>query len=274
MVVRIRIGRDRFGRPVHAAGEVLFRRLVVVENGEFRADLGAHRGDGAAVGHRQGGQPRPAEFDAQVRMTAPFLGDVEEHVLAADMGRQFALEFVAYGLGDRIPDHALGHGLKRVDRPGAARRAIEGAGGTGMGIGADQQLARPREAVLRDHHVANAVLADIEEILQPELLGEGAPFDHAGRILDRRRRDAVIEDQRHPVGVEQFLRPVPEAFDGQQQVELHHHVGTADCDVAGPDHILSRGPGQDFFDNCTAQGSPPHGVGDKCHRHRLRTVSC
>ena len=102
-----------------------------------------------------------------------------------------------------------------------------------MRIHAGEDLARHSQALFQDDLVADAVVADVVEMLDAVLADEGARLLVADGILDRRRGRRVVHHHGDAVRVEhlQQLR-FPVRCEGQ--VQQDHAVDVTDHDVASP----------------------------------------
>ena len=143
--------------------------------------------------------------------------------------------------------------------PMPKEKAPEGAVAGGVAVGADDHVARPHVAVLRQDLVADAaaVAADVVE-LRDAVLGHEAPDQLLVRGgLGSLRRDPVVEDDGDAGGVPglrlaaRALVDLLELVDDQRRVlvghgEIHlrlHHV-------PGLDGLQARRPGQDLLNDC------------------------
>jgi hypothetical protein len=115
-------------------------------------------------------------------------------------------------------------------------------------VGAQEELTGSSEAALGDHLMADAVVADVEELAEPELLGE-LPCEVVTVCVARGRSGcSVVEDDGEPLRVRDPQRLAPRhGRRGELHVEHDGPIDLADDDVAGGRALAPRAASQDLF---------------------------
>jgi hypothetical protein len=101
-----------------------------------------------------------------------------------------------------------------------------------VGVGAEDELARPHERAFRQYLVADPGVA--EEVADPEALHEVARRLERLRHPFRRRGEVVVEDHDHALGVEEARHAELRELEGAEDEGLVAH------DLVGPRrHVLA-----------------------------------
>ena len=106
------------------------------------------------AGHRSAGKLH--------RVTAAAMGavagdQVQDHILGGHALRQFALETHSHGLRAPHPQGLGGQGVLRLAAADTPGQGAHGTLGAGVAVGADQAHPRLHDALLRRHHVHDAL---------------------------------------------------------------------------------------------------------------------
>ncbi len=121
--------------------------------------------------------------------------------------RQGALELEQMGLGDPEPGLAGSHRAGQIGGAHAGGESAQSAVRAGVGVGAQDHVAGPDQALLGQEGMLHAHPAHVVVVDDPVLLRELAHLlDQSGR-LDVLVRREVVGDQRDPFGVEHMLEP-------------------------------------------------------------------
>ena len=126
-----------------------------------------------------------------------------------------------------------------------------------MRVGADHDAAWPDETLLHHQLVADAFLEDVGD---PEVVGEVAnDLMEAGRGYGVRRKD-VIEDHDHPLGIPEWHVELAKGLDRQRprHVVGHGIVNRGDHDLARM-NSAAEPSGEDLFSQCSHLISPKRG---------------
>ena len=168
------IGLEGLAGAVHPAVDVLHGLFIHGENPVLAAGLDGHVGDSEAVVHGQRGHPLPGELQGLIQgaVHADPTDQVEDDVLAADHGLEFSLQHHLDGSGDLEPQQAGNHGGSHIRRADAGGEGPQRPIGTGVGVGAHDDLSGGAQALLRQEGVLHAHLAHIEEIGDLMLMGK------------------------------------------------------------------------------------------------------
>ena len=250
------IGLEGLAGAVHPAVDVLHGLFVHREDAVLAAGLDGHVGDGEAVIHGQGGHPLPSELQGLIQgaVHADLADQVEDDVLAADHGLEFSLQHHLDGSGDLEPQQASSHGgrshIRRADAGGEGpQRPI----GTGVGVGAYDDLAGGTQAFLRQECVLHTHLAHIEEIGDLMLMGKIPGLEAQLCGFDVLAGRIVVQNDGDPVPVkdpgEAGLLKLSDSHRGGDVVAQHHiHLG---LDELPHLHGIQPGVlGQDLLCHC------------------------
>ena len=97
---------------------------------------------------------------------------MQDHILAGDVGLEFALQGHFDGGGHLEPQQSGGHGSGHVGGTDAGGEGAKSAIGTGVGVGTHDDLAGGTQAFLGEQGVLHAHLAYIKEVGDVVLVGE------------------------------------------------------------------------------------------------------
>ena len=133
------------------------------EDGGGHAQLGAHVGDGGALGDGEGGDAGAEILDhaADVALRREDAEDLQDDVLRGDPGLELPGEADADDLRIGEAERLARHGERDVQPARADRHHADAAAGRGVGVGAEQGLAGHAEAFEVDL-VADAVAGAAE----------------------------------------------------------------------------------------------------------------
>ena len=120
--------------------------------------------------------------------------DVQDQVLAGDVGAELALEHELDGRGHLEPCHAGGHTGGHIGGANAGGECAQCAVGAGVAVGADDAVTGCHNAFFGQQSVLDAHLAHIVEVEDVVLVGELAALLGLGRALDVLVGNEVVED--------------------------------------------------------------------------------
>src|SRR5919205_561175 len=194
------------------AAQPVSRLLVGREDRRGRAELGDHVRDRPALGDRQVGRARPGELEDLVLAAAGAQApqELEDDVLGLHprpLQRPLQANLDHLGAGDLVG--MAGHRHRDVEPAGADRDHAQGAARRRVRIGADEDLAGPREALERDV-VADAVAGARE----PGSVAPAVGLQHAVVV-------GVLEVELDDVVVDVLDRPPDADARHADLLELH-----------------------------------------------------
>ena len=157
-----------------AAVHVGARDVVDLDKARLAASFNRHVGNGEALIHRQtaDGAARELHRLVQRAVDADHADDVEDDVLAGNARVKLAVDLEEQRLGHLEPRLARGIAHGGVGGANASGECAKGAIGAGMGIGADDQIARAHDALLGQQRVLDAHAADLVVMRDALFTGE------------------------------------------------------------------------------------------------------
>ena len=158
------------------------------------------------------------------------------------------------------PGLTAGHGCGNVGGAHAGGEGAQRAVSAGVRVGADDQVTRQHQSLLRQQRVLNAHRAHIVVVRQ--LLGTGEIAHHFALFgrLDVLVGYKVVGDQHHPASVKDFSYPdALELTDGNGRSDIvGQHQVHRDTDQLAGEHLFQAGVGgQDFFSQGHSHLHPP-----------------
>ena len=232
--------------------DVVHRHVVGRDDARLGTALDGHVREGEPALHREVGDGVAAVLHGHVEgpVVADLGDDLQDHVLAHDPAARLAGVDDPEGLGDPQPDLAGGEHPREVRRAHAGREAAERPVRAGVGVGADDHVTGGDEPVLGQQDVLDARTADLVEVGDLLLAGEG-PHPHPercrGDVLGRH------EVRRH----EGDAVPVPhlghadlaEGVDGHGSGDVvgHRQAHLRHDEVAGAHALPAAGTGEDLL---------------------------
>ena len=212
--------------------------VVVGDDAALGPGFDGHVAHGEAVVHAEVADGVADELEGAVEraVDADHADDFEDDVLTGGVAARFAGEHDFDGLGDFEPVAAGDHREGEVGGAHAGRESAQRAVGTGVRVGADDDVAGNDEALLGEQGVFDAHVFFVEEVLHLVLLGEVAADARLVGGRDVLGGDEVIEDDGEAVGVGELRRAgVFERFDGDGggDVVADDHVDGHPDDLTG-----------------------------------------
>ena len=139
-------GIGALGAAVHIGA----RDVVDLDKARFAACLDGHVGDGKALVHGHGADGAARELHGLVQraVNADHADDVQDDVLAGDAGGKLAVDLEQQAFGHLEPRLARGVAHGGIGGTHAGGERAERTIGAGVGIGADDQIARAHDALL------------------------------------------------------------------------------------------------------------------------------
>jgi hypothetical protein len=188
VVFGVRVVVERREIVVGALAHVVEGDLVGLDDAVLAAAFDHHVGQGHAALHIHVHHAVTGEFHRTVGgpIHPDISDDLEDEVLGHDVRRDLAFEDELHGLGDLDPELAGAEDEPGVGVADAGGELSERAGGAGVRIGAEEHIARTREAFLGHGHVADT------------LVSLGAHVIVVGKVLVGRKG---AQDVDVPVGV-------------------------------------------------------------------------
>ena len=250
---------------------------VEFKNAVLAARFDGHVRDGHAVIHRERRRAGAVELHRPIgrAVKTDFADAMEDHVLGHHARLQLAFEPEMHRLGDLDEQLAGAHDEAGVRVADAGGELVERARHAGVRVGAEQDFAGPRVALLRQRRVADArvmravlplqmALARVEmpvavrvvnhvvEIRDVLLLHEIAQDVHVAVGLGIGGENVVVGDDDDPGFVPDLGVLAELAFehaDGARPANVvrHEHVRVHPDVVAGLHARLAGRPGEDFF---------------------------
>jgi hypothetical protein len=182
---------------------------------------------------------------------------MEDHVLRHHTRPRRTFQFEADRRRHPKPQLARGEHVDHLRQPdavaGRAQRAVGGA----VGIGPEDQLARTHQAALRQHLVTDARVP--QEVPDAEALGEISRDAVALRHAHVRRREVVIQQHDHALGIEELADAELDQLERAEGEGLvrHHPIGPRGDVLPRADRRPAAGPGQHLLGHRhTHDGNP------------------
>ena len=252
LVFRVGVGFICRPRTVNAPENVLNRLFVHRENAVLAACFNRHIRNREAVIHGQIAHALACELDALVQRTvhANQPNQVEDNVLAGDVGAHFARQHHFDGAWHAEPVFARCHARRHIGRADTGRERAERAVSAGVAVRADNQFSRRDDALFRQQRMFNADLPDVEEVGNLESAGEiarglaqlGGLDVLARRVVIQHDGDFILVEHAGEAG---FVKHAD--GDGSRYVIAEHEVELCLNQVARFDFGQPRVGGEDFL---------------------------
>ena len=246
--VGVVFGIGALGAAVHVGA----RDVVHLDKARLAAGLDGHVGDGKALVHGHGADSAARELHGLVQRTvnADHADDVQDDVLAGDTGSKLAVDLEQQAFGNLEPcfTGCIAHG--GVGGANAGGERAERAVGAGMGIGADDQIARAHDALLGQQRVLDAHATDLVVMRDALLTGEIAHLLGLLGAFDVLVRNIMVGNQGDFSGVEDLLHAdLLEILDGDRRRDVvgKHQVEIALDQLPRLDFVKPRMCGQDLL---------------------------
>ena len=252
VIDRIRVGGQLDPHVAAALRlEELLRFLVGREDRGRRAQLGAHVGDGRALGHGQGLNALARVLDdlAHAALDGHLAQHVQNDVLGGHPRAELARQVDAHHLGHGDIVRPAAHRDRNVQTARAEGQHTNAAAGRGVAVRADQGLARRAEA-LEVHLMADAVAR--LGIVDAVLLCDGADILVVVRIFEAGLQGIVVNISDRALG--------PDLIDAHRlELQIGHRAGRilrqclvdSEADLLPLDHFaVHQMRLQNFLRNC------------------------
>ena len=223
--------------------------LVGLDVSGLRTEIDDHVAEHEPLGHRHSRDQRAREFDAEIgrRILAVELRDPQRDVLGVDARPKVAVQIEADDLRHLQPVVAEREIGGDVRMSHAGRDAAERAVGDGVRIGAEDERARKRIALLRKD--------DVPDAFTGVKFGDALFLDPFARLLLRdrillaNRRIMMIEDDDDLRRIEDLVAAhLAQQIGGAGRAAIveHHEVRNDVDDLADLDALAVGVPGNDF----------------------------
>ncbi len=188
----------------------------------------------------------------RARAVDPDLSDhVEDQILGLDPLLEAVVINELQRLGHPEPQLAQRERAREIGGSDAGREIVERAVGAAVRVGADHQLARQHQAVLRQHGVADAPLPHLEVPLDSHVARELPREAAEGRARGVLGGLEVVLCDGDALRVPDLLSAHLLAHDlsgrRNREVVAHREVDLREHQVAGHDALPSRAAGQDLL---------------------------
>jgi hypothetical protein len=150
--------------------------IVHLEEASLAAGLDGHVGNGEAPLNREVADGRAGKLHGAVERAvhADLADHIEDDVLGAGSFGQLAVDLEADGLGHLEPGATGRHAHAGVRRANARRERTDAAVGAGVGVGANDEVARADDAALGEKGMLDAHAALLEVVGDAHLVREVA----------------------------------------------------------------------------------------------------
>ena len=239
-------------RALGAAVHVGARDVVHLDEACLAASFDRHVGDGKALVHRQAADGAARELHRLVQraVDADHADDVEDDVLAGNARVELAVDLEEQRLGHLEPRLAGGIADRGIGGADARGECAERTIGAGVGVGADDEVARAHNALLRQKRMLDTHAADFVIVRDALLAGEFAHLLGLLGALDVLVGNVMVGHQGDLGRVEHLLdADLLEVLDrdGRRDVVGKHEVEIAFDQLPRLHFIEMRMSGQNLF---------------------------